>query len=87
MIFCNEIVPYINASIILQLLQIAIQNREIAKEEKKERYKIYKVFNHCISSYQAGIHLAMRAQNILVNQIYGLDCCNSFFCSGTAFMM
>lgn len=92
-VFAMGIIPYINASIILQLLQIAIPKiEEIAKEGEEGRKKIAKYTRYLtivLAAVQAwGFTFAMRAQGILINpNIWSWIVAILSFVAGTAFMM
>ncbi len=92
-IFALGIVPYINASIILQLLQIAIPKiEELAKEGEEGRKKINKYTRYltvALAALQAwGTTFALRNQNILINpSIWTWIIVIISFVAGTAFLM
>jgi len=71
-LFALGIVPYINASIIIQLLTIAIPSLEKLSKEDDGRNKINKatrIFGIALAALQAfGLTYAFRAQNILENR-------------------
>lgn len=92
-IFAMGIVPYINASIIFQLLQIAIPKiEEIAKEGEEGRKKIAKYTRYltiALALIQAwGTTFALRNQNILIKpSIWTWVVAIISFVAGTAFLM
>ena len=92
-IFAMGIVPYINASIILQLLQIAIPKlEEMAKEGEEGRKTIAKYTRYLtivLAAIQAwGFTFAMRNQNVLINpNLWSWIVAILSFVAGTAFMM
>lgn len=71
-IFALGIIPYINASIIMQLLTIAIPPLEKLSKEEGGRNTINKVTRYlgiALAALQAfGLTFAFRAENILINQ-------------------
>jgi len=92
-LFAMGIVPYINSSIIFQLLQIAIPKiEEISKEGEDGRKKIAKWTRYLtiiLAAIQAwGFTFALRRQGILINpNLWTWTVAILTFVAGTAFLM